>query len=90
MTVDQPLSERVQELIAEALQVPMEQVTPDLAFGGIKQWDSMGHMSIMLLLEERFGVPIDADVIAALTSIPAICEYLGKGQEPVFSEKTGS
>jgi citrate synthase len=81
MTVDQPLSERVQELIAEALHVPLEQVAPDLAFGGIKQWDSMGHMSIMLLLEERFGVPIDADVIAMLTSLPAICEYLGKSKK---------
>jgi citrate synthase len=89
MTVDKPLSERVQELIAEALQVPMEQVAPDLAFGGIKQWDSMGHMGIMLLLEERFGVPIDADVIAKLTSVPAICTHLAE-HESVFSEKTDS
>ena len=81
MAVDPPLSERVQELIAEALQVPMEQVVPDLSFGGIKQWDSMGHMGIMLLLEERFGVPIDADVIATLTSVPAICENLSKSKE---------
>jgi len=77
----------VQNLIAEALQVPVEQIPPDLAFGGIKQWDSMGHMGIMLLLEERLGVPIDADVIATLTSVPAICKHL---EEPVFSEKTGS
>ena len=68
--------EKVQALIAEALQVPVAQVPPELAFGGIKQWDSMGHMGIMLLLEERFGVPIDADVIVTLTSVAAIREYL--------------
>ncbi len=79
--------EKVQALIAEALQVPVEQIPPELAFGGLKQWDSMGHMGIMLLLEERFGVPIDTDVIATLTSVAAICKYL---EEPVFSEKTGS
>jgi len=73
--------EQVQTLIAEALQVPVEQIPPDLVFGGIKQWDSMGHMGIMLLLEERFGVPIDAEVIGALTSVQAICEYLAK-KEP--------
>jgi citrate synthase len=67
---------KIRLLISEALEVAVEQVPPDLAFGGIKQWDSMGHMGIMLLLEERFGVPIDADVIATLTSVPAICEYL--------------
>lgn len=81
--------EKVQALIAEALQVSIEQIPPELAFGGIKQWDSMGHMGIMLLLEERFGVPIDADIIGALTSVKAICEYLAK-HEPVSSEETGS
>jgi acyl carrier protein len=38
----------------------------------------MGHMSIMMLLEEKFGVEIDAEKIAALTSIPAICDYVSK------------
>jgi len=71
----------IRALIVEALQVTIDEIPPDLAFGGIKQWDSMGHMGIMLLLEERFGVPIDADVIATLTSVPAICEYLNKSKE---------
>jgi acyl carrier protein len=32
----------------------------------------------MMLLEERFGIPVDADLIATLTSVPAICEYVSK------------
>lgn len=67
---------RIQETVAEALQVPASQVTPELAFGGIKEWDSMGHMGVMMLLEERFGISIDAEIIAALTSLPAICDYI--------------
>lgn len=78
MGYSQVTMRRVQELVAEALQLPIDQVAPRLSFGGIKQWDSMGHMSIMMLLEERFGIIIDADVIASLTSINAICDYLGK------------
>ncbi len=69
---------KVQELVAGALQVPVDQVPPELAFGGIRQWDSMGHMGIMLLLEDKYGVEIDAETIAALISIPAICEYISK------------
>lgn len=69
---------RVQETVAEALQVPIRQIAPNLAFGGIKEWDSMGHMGVMMLLEERFGISIDAEIIAALTSVPAICEYIQK------------
>ena len=70
------LSQRVQSLLAEAIQVPGEMVTPELSFGDLPQWDSLGHMEIMLRLEEVFGVAIDADTIAQLISVPEICRYL--------------
>jgi acyl carrier protein len=70
------LSQRVQSLLAEAIQVPGEMVTPDLSFGDLPQWDSLGHMEVMLRLEEEFGVAIDADTIAQLISIPEICRFL--------------
>lgn len=70
------LVQDVQALLVEALQVPGELVTPDLAFGDLPQWDSMGHMEVMMRLEERFGVEVTADTIAALTSLPAICAYI--------------
>jgi acyl carrier protein len=72
------LNGRIQMLIAEALQVPVDQVVPTLAFGDIPQWDSMGHMEIIMLLEVQFGVEINADTIAQLTSVPAICEVLAR------------
>lgn len=78
MNIDQTttLTSRIQKLLIEALQVPADQVNADLAFGDLPQWDSMGHMEVMMFLEERFGVEINADSIAALTSVPSICSYL--------------
>jgi len=73
---DQDLILQVQNLLAEAIQVPLELVTPDLAFGDLPQWDSLGHMEVMLKLEDQFGVAIDADRIARLISIPEICRFL--------------
>jgi acyl carrier protein len=70
------LSQRIQSLLAEAIQVPGEMVTADLSFGDLPQWDSLGHMEVMLRLEEVFGVAIDADTIAQLISIPEICRFL--------------
>ena len=81
MAYSQAVLRQTQELVAEALQLPIDQVTPRLAFGGISQWDSMGHMSIMMLLEERFHIAIDAEVIANLTSVTAICDYLDKSKK---------
>ena len=70
------LVEQIQGVLVEALQIPGDQVTPDLAFGDLPQWDSMGHMEVMMSLETRFRIEINADTIAALTSIPAICDYI--------------
>ncbi|MBN1147665.1 MAG: acyl carrier protein [Anaerolineales bacterium] len=75
-TQNHALIERVQRLLAEAIQVPPDMVTPDLAFGDLPQWDSLGHMEVMMRLEDQFGVEISADTIAELISIPDICKYL--------------
>ena len=70
------LVNRVQTALVEALRVPPAEVSPELAFGDLPQWDSMGHMEVMMALEAAFGVEINADTIAALVSIPEICTYL--------------
>ena len=68
--------EQVQGLLAEAFQVPSNLVTPELSFGDLPQWDSLGHMEIMLRLEEQYGVEIDSDTIAQLISVQEICRHL--------------
>lgn len=72
----QDLTGRIQALLVDALQISPADVSPDLSFGDLPQWDSMGHMEVMLRLEEHFGVEINAETIAALTSIPVICKYI--------------
>lgn len=74
--MEDALKDRLKALLAEALRVPLEDIKDDLSFGDLPQWDSMGHMDVMIALEERFGVEINADTIGALTSLPAIQTYL--------------
>ncbi len=70
------MTTQICELVSTALQVPLEEITPELSFGDIPQWDSMGHMELMMRLEEQFGVEINADTIGELISINAINTYL--------------
>jgi acyl carrier protein len=70
------LNVKIQELLAEAFQVSPEILTPDLEFGDIPEWDSLGHMELMMQLEDEFGIEISADTIAELISIPRITEYI--------------
>jgi acyl carrier protein len=75
-TVSTQLTIKIQNLVADALHLAPQQVSPELAFGDLPQWDSMGHMEVMLLLEERYGVEINADTIAGLVSIPKIQAFI--------------
>jgi acyl carrier protein len=75
------LNERVRILLADVFQVEPDEVTPQLAFGDLPQWDSLGHMDVMMRLEEQFGVEINTDTIAELVSIPAICEYISTSKQ---------
>lgn len=74
------LNQHIRMLIVNALKIPQEEVIDELSFGDLPQWDSMGHMEVMMELESEYGVEINADTIAALTSIPAICTYLKENQ----------
>lgn len=67
-------NEDLRVLMAEVFQVSLDEITPDLAFGDLPQWDSMGHMELMLRLEEAYGIEVSAESISELVSIPAILE----------------
>ena len=73
------LLEKVRTVLAKALNVELNDIIPETTFGDLPQWDSMGHMEVMMSLESQFGVDITADTIANLTSIPAICSYIDGG-----------
>lgn len=72
------LNKDLRTLLADAFQVSLEEITPDLTFGDLPQWDSMGHMELMLRLEEAYGIEISAESIAELVSLPVILEKLSK------------
>jgi len=75
------LTKQIQALLAEVFHVDISDIPPDLAFGDLPQWDSMGHMDLMLSLETNFGVEISAETITELTSMAAICKHISEHQD---------
>jgi len=70
------VSADVEQLIADTLGIPRKKVTRELSFGEVAEWDSLGHVSIMLALEERLGTEIDAEQMVELITVGAIHEYV--------------
>ncbi|NBC14313.1 MAG: GNAT family N-acetyltransferase [Gammaproteobacteria bacterium] len=69
-------------LLADALGIPLAELPGDATLGQPKAWDSLGHMRLMLALEERLGRALHPSVIAALASIEDIATILADGTLP--------
>lgn len=79
----------VERLIAETLRIPLESVTDDLAFSSIREWDSLSHVNLMLVLESTFSAEIDEDLMVELTSVEAIRRFV-TSREQSNDETTSS
>ena len=53
-------------------------VLPTLVYQGIKEWDSVGHMTLIANLEDAFDIMMEMDDIVDLSSFEKGKELLGK------------
>ena len=63
-------------LLAEALGVPPAQIPPTATIGALPGWDSLGHLRLILSLEERLGRLLSSDEVLSLTSVANIARVL--------------
>jgi acyl carrier protein len=68
--------ERLQEAIAATLKVSPSKITEQTRDEDLAAWDSLGHVNLMMTLEQTFDVMLDVEDFAGLNSVPAILEYL--------------
>ena len=66
----------MESVVARALGIPRDEVTDDLGYGDIRQWDSLGHVNLMLDVEDAFRLRIEHSDAAHLVSVEAIRRYL--------------
>ncbi len=67
---------QLQAVIAATLKVPPEKVTETTINENIAAWDSLGHVNLMIALEQTFDIFLDVEDFPELTSVPAIMRYL--------------
>ena len=63
-------------LVAEAMDVPAGSVSDDSSSETIATWDSHAWMSLIVLLEETYGITFEAEEVARLTSVGVIRHML--------------
>jgi acyl carrier protein len=62
--------------VAEVLCVDPSAIGPKAGVTNTGGWDGIGHVNIMLILEEKAGGALATDKVAQLLTVAAITEFL--------------
>lgn len=73
----------VRPVIAQSLGIAVENLDDDLSYQAIPEWDSLGHVELMVALETHLNQPISEDLMLQLTSVRAICAFAETSSESV-------
>ena len=70
------LFHKIQQTIALTLNVPADRITESTKDEDLAAWDSVGQVTLMMALEQTFGVYLEAEDFQKLNSVGAIMAYL--------------
>jgi len=71
------ISERdIRKIMGETWGISPDQIPPDAGFNDIVQWDSIGHVNLLIALEKEYNINIDFETLTKLVSISAVLECL--------------
>lgn len=72
------MENKLQNLFAESLGVPLETVVDDLKYSEIAEWDSVAHMALIAAIEEAFDIMIDAEDVIDMSSFAKAKQIVAK------------
>jgi acyl carrier protein len=72
------MSPKLQEVFATALAIPSDQITADLAYQSIPEWDSMSHMILIAELESSYAIAIETEDLLEMNSVTNVISGLLK------------
>ena len=64
------------KMLAEAFDESIANLKPDTARDAVPGWDSMGALTLMAELDERFGIELSADESKSMTRIEDVLALL--------------
>jgi citrate synthase len=76
------MTDSIDSLIARVLSIPEDRITDELGYQAIPQWDSLGHVELMLALEGACQVEIDAETLVTLQTVAEIRKFARRCDAP--------
>jgi acyl carrier protein len=66
------------ELFAEGLEVDASSLSPETRINDVEEWNSIGWLTIMSLVDERLGVQIESKAIRGFQTVQEVIDYLNQ------------
>ena len=67
---------RLQQMISGTLRVPAPSISMSTVNEDLPAWDSLGHVNLMMALEQTFDIYVEVEDFERLISVRAMLEYL--------------
>ncbi|MCG8608659.1 acyl carrier protein [bacterium] len=64
--------DKIKAIMADAWQVSPVEIPNDAALNEFRPWDSLGHITMLMALEQQFGVPLNEESIQNLRTLDAV------------------
>jgi acyl carrier protein len=77
------LNQKLAEVMADILDVPVGEVRPETVRDGHPTWDSFNHLRLMTAIEEEFGVQFSMDEIEGIETAGQLDALLSAHQATV-------
>lgn len=68
----------LEQVVAQVFGLHPSQVTDATSNQNTAEWDSLGHVTLIMELESRYGVSISAEEMLTLTSVGALKRRLAE------------
>lgn len=63
-------------LIADALDADEELIKPETVLEELEEWDSMGVIAVISMLDKKYKIQLRADQIKSLKTVNDILDYM--------------
>lgn len=70
--------QKLREIFAESLGIELSQVTDELAYNTIPEWDSIAHMALISEIDDVFDTMLDTDDVLDMSTFAKAKEILTK------------
>ena len=70
------MKEKIYRIISQVLKVPVDQINDSSSPDSIEDWDSLRHMSLILALEEEFGIQFEEEQITEILGVGLIVKAI--------------